>query len=332
MKSRFPFTSFPNGWFRVGYSNELAIKEVKPLHYFGQDLVLFRTEDSIAHVMDAHCPHLGAHLGYGGCVVENTIQCPFHGWRFHGEGRCIDIPYTHKIPAKAYIKPWSVREINGLIMVWYHAEGEAPTWEIPKLKEYNSPTWSPFRCAAQWRLRSHIQEIQENPLDTSHLKFIHGANTVKVLNFETDGAKLLWRFSTDEDTSLVKESYVEYTYYGLGYNLDYYFPGKTADESEDFLQEINILTLTTPIDEEYVENHLLITFKKLPIEAENEAFEEKLMQTIFIETAKDVPILENKIYRFSPLLCEDDGPLMQYRRWATQFYSYVSSNSKILVN
>ena len=30
----------PFGWFMVAYSDELAVGEVKPLYYFGRDLVL----------------------------------------------------------------------------------------------------------------------------------------------------------------------------------------------------------------------------------------------------------------------------------------------------
>ena len=41
--SRFPFP-LPNGWFQVAYSDELAPGGVVPLHYFGRELVLFRTE------------------------------------------------------------------------------------------------------------------------------------------------------------------------------------------------------------------------------------------------------------------------------------------------
>ena len=41
---RFTFPPYPVGWFCIGYSHELAPGDVKPLHYFGQHLVLFRTE------------------------------------------------------------------------------------------------------------------------------------------------------------------------------------------------------------------------------------------------------------------------------------------------
>ena len=37
-------------------------------------------------VVHAFCPHMGAHLGMGGMVVGNLLQCPFHGWSFDASG------------------------------------------------------------------------------------------------------------------------------------------------------------------------------------------------------------------------------------------------------
>ncbi len=74
MSDRFPFP-IPNGWFQVEWSHDLKAGDVKPLKYFGKDLVLFRDEDGAAHLLDAFCPHLGAHLGHGGKVEGKDIVC-----------------------------------------------------------------------------------------------------------------------------------------------------------------------------------------------------------------------------------------------------------------
>src|SRR5262245_36038191 len=75
-------TGFPRGWFMVCYSDELPVGETRPLRYFGQHLAAYRGEDGQVRVLDAHCPHMGAHLGVKGVVIGNLIACPFHGWRF----------------------------------------------------------------------------------------------------------------------------------------------------------------------------------------------------------------------------------------------------------
>ncbi|NRA09648.1 MAG: Rieske 2Fe-2S domain-containing protein, partial [Myxococcales bacterium] len=86
---RYPFTSTPDGWYHVAASEEVEAGQVRSLRFFGRDLVLFRTESGEAIVLDAHCPHLGAHLGHGGQVVGESIRCPFHAWRFGSDGRCV---------------------------------------------------------------------------------------------------------------------------------------------------------------------------------------------------------------------------------------------------
>ena len=53
--SRFPYPAYANGWFRAAYSGDVAVGELKPLHFFGRELVIFRGEDGVARVFDAHC-------------------------------------------------------------------------------------------------------------------------------------------------------------------------------------------------------------------------------------------------------------------------------------
>ena len=65
MSRGFPYTPYPNGWFRVADSDEIERGAIRAVQYFGKQLVVFRGEDGIAHVLDAYCAHLGAHLGVG---------------------------------------------------------------------------------------------------------------------------------------------------------------------------------------------------------------------------------------------------------------------------
>src|SRR5882672_9522794 len=136
MKDRYYTPPIPNGWFQVAYSDELLQKQVLPLQYFGRDLVLFRAESGEARLLDAFCPHLGAHLGHGGKVEGSCIRCPFHAWKFDGGGNCTEVPYAKKIPAKAKVPSWEVCERAGLILAWHHAGGGAPQWDVPEIPEY----------------------------------------------------------------------------------------------------------------------------------------------------------------------------------------------------
>ena len=71
---RCPFP-IPYGWFCVHFSHELKQGDIKIEKMFGKEWVLFRGEDGSVGMTDPFCPHLGAHLGHGGKVVGNNIQC-----------------------------------------------------------------------------------------------------------------------------------------------------------------------------------------------------------------------------------------------------------------
>ena len=68
----------------VGFSEDLKPEELRPARYFGRDFVIWRSAAGELRVFDAHCPHLGAHLGHGGKVEGESIRCPFHAWEFDG--------------------------------------------------------------------------------------------------------------------------------------------------------------------------------------------------------------------------------------------------------
>src|SRR5690349_8861107 len=91
-----PFTWMVTGWWQVGWSFEFPVGEVRPLRYFGEDLVVWRAEDGRLHALEAHCQHLGAHIGNGGKVVGDCVQCPFHGWQWGPDGVNAAIPDQEK--------------------------------------------------------------------------------------------------------------------------------------------------------------------------------------------------------------------------------------------
>ena len=138
--ARFPF-GIPNSWYVVAYADELVPGQLQRLRYFDRDLVAFRGEGGEVAVLDAYCPHLGAHLGVGGTVVGDTIRCPFHGWRWDGEGACAEVPYAKRIPANARVESYPTVERNGMVFVWIHADKEPPNFEIPEVEGWGSEGW-----------------------------------------------------------------------------------------------------------------------------------------------------------------------------------------------
>ncbi|CAG2116176.1 unnamed protein product, partial [Medioppia subpectinata] len=60
---------------------------------------------------------------------DDCIQCPFHGWRFGGDGQCKRIPNLNDSElktVKAIVTNWPTVEKNELIYIWHHSGGADP--------------------------------------------------------------------------------------------------------------------------------------------------------------------------------------------------------------
>lgn len=307
---RFPVPPFPTGWFQVAYSDEIAPGQVVPLHYFGQDLVMFRDNNGAVRVLDAYCPHLGAHLGYGGVVEENCIRCPFHAWVFDGAGQCVDIPYAEKIPAQAQLYSWPVSEVNGLIMVHHHIGGGEPGWQIPEAPEYTDPTWTDY-VRRRWKIRSHNQDMAENSVDSAHFKYVHGTPQQPKTRAEIEGHLFKVRSPVQYTTPTgAVEGQIASDSHGFGFS-QVRFTG---------IVETLILSSVTPIDGEYVDVRFSFKTKKMANEQVTSNVAKAFIAEIERQMGQDIPIWEHKVMKTPPMLCDGDGPIGLFRRWAKQFY------------
>ena len=322
---RYPFTPFPNGWYRVAYSEEVLKGALKRVKYLNQDLLIFRGQDGKANIIDAYCPHLGADLGVNGKVIENTVACPFHGWRFDGEGDCVEIPYCSSIPKKAKLRSWPVLEQDGVIMFWYHAENKAPEFTIPDGPFRKNAKWNrPLHFS--WRVRMHIQEVAENAVDTSHFPVVHAyANLPEIKNLDTNGPTFTVKLEAQRfGLNFIGKSPMTISYTGMGIvhaNLTTKLFGRLP-------VELSVILTTTPIDEEHCEIKIKARHRKSWNPLWDLLLRPMMKKEIATDFESDIPIWEAKKYYKNPALCKDDGPIGAIRKWAKQFYSeYQSANS-----
>lgn len=63
---------YPNGWFGLIRSEELAVGSSTAVNALGQNFAVFRDEEGKVHILDAYCAHLGANLAVGGKVTQSA--------------------------------------------------------------------------------------------------------------------------------------------------------------------------------------------------------------------------------------------------------------------
>ena len=107
-----------SGWYKIAQSDQISLKEALQVDNFPTQMVVWRGEDSVLRGLDLYCKHMGASLACGE-VDGNSIRCPFHNWRWAGEGHCDEIPYAKNIPSKAITRAWEIDEIDGEIYAWF---------------------------------------------------------------------------------------------------------------------------------------------------------------------------------------------------------------------
>lgn len=325
MHDDFPYVSFPSGWYQVAWAGELAVGAVMPLRYFATDLVAYRSESKQVIVFDAHCPHLGAHLGYGGRVCGDDLVCPFHGWQWSPEGRNVAIPYSTRPNRGQRLKTWDVREVNGLVLVWYDTLGRGPTWEPPVLAEYGAgDRYDPYPdCTKLWPARRlKPQVIAENAVDPAHQKYIHGAADVPdITEFSAEGPKFHARqrlvYGKGKDkTWLTPEgeivAHLDAEVWGMGMAIARF---EGTDDSVH-------LQCQTPIDDKTADLRVTVLVSKdkdHPDAPSGQAL--KRLQFQWRQVDNDLLIWENMRYVARPPLSpEESKPYVAFRRWAQDFY------------
>jgi phenylpropionate dioxygenase-like ring-hydroxylating dioxygenase large terminal subunit len=110
--------STSTGWYPVARAAEVGTTPV-PVAAAGRAFVVVRLQaGGEVSAFPARCPHRLVPLATA-AVRDGRLQCPAHGWRFDGEGRCVDIPSlgdTGSPPPRADLAtPWAVEERHGWV-------------------------------------------------------------------------------------------------------------------------------------------------------------------------------------------------------------------------
>ncbi|HEY9546007.1 MAG TPA: Rieske 2Fe-2S domain-containing protein [Solimonas sp.] len=311
---RCPFP-IPTGWFFVDYADTLKAGELRNVTLFGQEWVLFRTESGKPGMSDPYCPHLGAHMGHGGKVCGEHLRCPFHHWEYNTEGWCKNIPYAKVTPPivkkQAILRTLPMVEKYGMMWAWYHPLCEAPNWELPYIPEIEDATGYTGSRRGSWTADTCIQEIAENGVDVAHLKFLHGAAGIPPVEASYDGPVM----KLD-----IGKGYIVGTGYGPGLNvMRFNQEGITA----------TMISYTQPVTAE--QSRMNMSFRHVDYaEGTRELHASKKVIDHMIGAAEgeesagfesvDFIVWNNKKYRPNPLLCDGDGPVLQFRKWFKQFY------------
>jgi nitrite reductase/ring-hydroxylating ferredoxin subunit len=293
----------------VAFSTDVAPGAAIAQQAFGHDLVVWRTTDGSVRVQDAVCPHLGAHLGHGGRVEGDSIQCPFHGWRYDDAGVCVSAPHAAQ-PPRVCVPTWPVVEQDGVVLAWNDSAGREPSWSMPAFGDADDAEENPWTddVVGSWRIRSHPQEVCENSADVAHFQFVHRSQFMAVVDGPSvDGPVLRTTIAPRDGSSGMAPLVGEV--HGPGLVLAF-----GGGDGYSGLYRLYV----TPIDGEHVELRGMVRVQT--DEVRRQELHRLMADAVFAEWEADVPIWEHKAHIARPPLLPYERAILTFRRWYGQFY------------
>jgi 3-ketosteroid 9alpha-monooxygenase subunit A len=319
-----PLSMKPTGWFQVAWSGEIGVGEVHRMTYFGQEIVAWRAQSGQLTVMNAYCEHLGAHLGFGGHVEGEVIECAFRGWQWNHDGGNVCIPYESRPNRGRRIRTYPVAERNDSVYLWYDEQGRDPYFDVPDVfagfgDGSSGADYYPMATLYRERLDLHPQYVLENGVDFAHFKFVHKTPIVPVFT----------RHDFDEPVS-----YVDFT---IALDGD---GGQSIDDVKSGVEAVNgglgiavtkswgmvdnrTITAVTPVDEHTCDVRFMVYIGRKPssdpAKAERKARE--FAEEIIRQFTQDVHIWAHQRYSDPPALSSSEfAGFTAIRTWARQFY------------
>jgi phenylpropionate dioxygenase-like ring-hydroxylating dioxygenase large terminal subunit len=285
-------------------------------------MVAFRDEHGVLAVMDAHCKHLGAHLGYGGKVKNGCVICPYHGWAWDKGGRNALVPYQDA-PTGAKLRTRHVIERHGLIFMWHDPAGGDPRagWELPDLfADFDLPGCEvdhhpcyPHAVVDKPGEPIHPQLIQENAADCMHFRFTHGApEDPELLSFETPGTRWMSRMGFKSP----KTKQVAMTLHTLNMG-----PGLSF-AAFDGRAPYRLILTATPVDDAVSDLRVSYFLARDPASPEilTEAQRSFAHHTIEL-FEEDARIWRHQVFVQRPVFARQDiAGYTALRKWSEQFY------------
>ena len=324
---------YPSGWYRLADSTALRAGDIRYIECLGRQLVLWRGADGEAHAMHAFCPHLGANLSFGS-IRGDCIECPFHRWRFTGDGRAAHVPYSDHIPEGVLAQTFPLQEVHGQVFVFHACDDAAgrpsvaPPYAVPRAAEVDDGTFVWRGAHDAGRVRMHILEFAENAVDRAHFQPVHGRMRIPWTQLRVPGVDIEhdadwcldpdvpWKMYFIDKTALrVFGRRIEAT--GANARVSFYGPASLVRFRIEIPDRGDIDLWQTHLPVGPLEQQVHFRWfadRRLP-----RWLVWYVVGNWISQWARDIEIWENKTYLCSPRLCRADGPVFRLRRWYGQF-------------
>lgn len=310
-----------NQWYAILDSKELKRDKLLGVTRLSEKLVLWRDKSGEVNCIFDKCCHRGVSLS-SGKIVDNHVECPFHGFRYDSSGKVKLIPANGKdakIHERYKVNSFLVKDAYGFIWLWYSEEKENPP-EIPFFQDLKKNfTYGGF--SETWPV--HYTRAVENQLDVVHLPFVHSTTIGKGGKTLVNGPVVKWKdnlmtfyVKNEIDRGQNPEKPNEIENYEKLFHLQFQMPNIWQNIISD---NIRIFAAFVPIDEENTHIYLRFyqKFMKVPVLREVVNKFSSISNKIILHQDRDVVLTQIPIkteLKMKENLIQGDLPIIEYRK------------------
>ncbi|WP_421730214.1 Rieske 2Fe-2S domain-containing protein [Brevundimonas sp.] len=185
-----PASSFGKGfvldtWYFVALSRDVAPGSLKRHELLGEPVLIGRTRGSTGmggevFAMRDICPHRAAPLSAGRVVDSaegETVECPYHGWRFRTDGVCAAIPSL--VDGQPYeadrirVRSYPVRESQGMVFVFIRSDPRSDAEPDHAPPVFPGVVGGDAKLVEFMDFDSHIDHAVVGLMDPAHGPYVH---------------------------------------------------------------------------------------------------------------------------------------------------------------
>jgi phenylpropionate dioxygenase-like ring-hydroxylating dioxygenase large terminal subunit len=166
-------------WYFAVLSSDLRAGALRRLEILGEPVLLGRTRGGEVFGLRDVCPHRAAPLSAGRLVAgadgAETVECPYHGWRYATDGACAAVPSLVDAQdldiGKIRVRRYPLAESQGLIFVWMGSDPRGEPDQPPP--NFPGVVGGAPKLVDRMVFDAHIDHAVVGLMDPAHGPYVH---------------------------------------------------------------------------------------------------------------------------------------------------------------
>jgi vanillate O-demethylase monooxygenase subunit len=164
-------TFLKNAWYAAGWADEIT-HTLTHRTILNEPIVFYRMSTGESVALHDQCPHRFAPLHLGQ-IVNDCIQCGYHGLQFDCHGKCVVSPFEARIPKAAKVKRYALVERYGVAWIFM---GDAAIADASQIPDFSCIVDEKRTCLrGSLPVKANYELVVDNLADLSHANFLHGS-------------------------------------------------------------------------------------------------------------------------------------------------------------